>query len=198
MNKILPFFILFSTTAYGQNRFDSGIYQELKLAYDTTTNQVTGFYENGTGIDEGTGKPRFSCAFYFEGKLLKTKATIISYYPFDSVSIAGELVANNNEIALYLDAEHGGCWNVQHFADKPVKFSIDKKYKWIQIRYSISSKTFFYRNKAESSKLNTYIVKGDIVYIKKVEGSWVYCDYVREKITTGWVKIADLNKLKSE
>jgi hypothetical protein len=198
MNRLITLLVFLSSTTYGQIRLASGIYEELKLAYDPINNQVTGFYENATGYDNGTGKPKFSCAFYFEGKLSKNKVMIATYSPFDTAVITGELIPGKNCVEIFLSAEHGGCWNVQPFADEAVKFSIDEKHPWIQIRYAVRPKIFFHRNKTENSRLNSYIVQGDIVCIKKLDGDWAYCDYIGRKVTSGWVMIADLNKLRSE
>ena len=40
-----------------------------------------------------------------------------------------------------------------------------------------------------------YIIKGDIVYVEKIEGDWALCSYFGKKTTKGWLKVADLNQL---
>ncbi|HEU5168474.1 MAG TPA: hypothetical protein VFU29_23175 [Chitinophagaceae bacterium] len=197
MKKLYFFLILLSTKGDGQTLLISGDYGELKLAYDKNTKQVTGFYENGTGVDEQTGNSKFTCFFYFEGKLLKNKATIKTYYPLDTAIIKGELKVEAKEIKIHLDSEHGGCWNVLHFTDEAVSFSMDESKQWIQVRYAIRDRVYFYSEKKESSKNKSYILKGNIVYIEKIERDWAYCSYLGKKTTKGWIKMNDLSPLKS-
>src|SRR6188768_4067212 len=102
MRKLCLFFILLSTKAYGQSILTSGDYGELKLAYDKNTKQITGFYESSTGVDEQTANPKFTCVFYIEGKLLKNKASIETYYPLDTTIIKGELIVDAKKIKIYL------------------------------------------------------------------------------------------------
>ena len=198
MIKLCFFFILVATKAYGQSALTSGDYGELKLAYDKNTKQVTGFYENGTGTDEQTGNPKFTCVFYIEGKLLKNRAAIKTYYPLDTTIIKGELIVDAKKIKIHLGSEHGGCWNVQPFADEAATFSIDESKKWIQVRYAIKDRVYFYSEKKESSKNKSYILKGNIVCIEKIEQDWAYCSYLNKKTTKGWIKLNDLNQLKSD
>ena len=197
MRRLCLILILLATKADGQSLLASGDYGELKLAYDKTTKQVTGFYENGTGVDEQTGNPKFICVFYIEGKLLKNKATIETYYPLDTTIIRGELIIDAKKIKIHLDSEHGGCWNVQHFTDESTTFSMDESKQWIQVRYAIRDRAYFYSEKKESSKNKSYVLKGNIVYIEKIERNWAYCSYVGKKTTRGWIKVIDLNQLKS-
>src|SRR4030095_3938889 len=163
MRKLYFLLILLSTKAYGQSLLRSGEYGELKLAYDKNTKQVTGLYENGTGVDKQTGNSKFTCVFYFEGKLLKNKATIETYYPLDTTIIKGELKVEAKEIKIHLDSDHGGCWNVQHFTGESATFSMDESKQWIQVRYAIRNRVYFYSEKKESSKNKSYILKGNIV-----------------------------------
>jgi len=192
----VPLFFL-ALTSYGQTTLPSGIYGELKIAINKNTNKVTGFYENGTGYDESTGNSKFSCIFYIEGKLVNNKSFIWTYFPADTDNITGTLIIDNKVIKVHLQKEHGGCWNLQHFSDKePASFAIDTEKPWIQIQYAIKEKVYFYSDKHESSKRNAYILKGNIVYIEKIDGDWVYCSYLGKKMTKGWVKLSELNRLK--
>lgn len=44
-----------------------------------------------------------------------------------------------------------------------------------------------------SSKQKKYVVKNDFVYVEKIEGDWAYCSFYGNKITSGWINIANLN-----
>ncbi|MES1181305.1 MAG: hypothetical protein ABUL44_00775, partial [Flavobacterium sp.] len=123
---------LLSTILFGQipvsGEYDSG----LKLAYDKKRNKLTGYYENYTGLDEETAYPKFSCIFYIQGTITDNQFTVNTYYPNDtSQIIKGTLqLINDKTASLKLTGEHGGCWNVQHFADEEVKFSLNKQIAW--------------------------------------------------------------------
>jgi len=125
----------------------SGSYDELKLAYNPANNLLTGYFESGTG-DAGHGKnPQFACAFYLEGKLVNGKATIKTYSTGNHPdTITGTLqIDRTGKITIRLPEEHGGCWNVQHFADTtdPAIFVLSKKENWIEIHMVTSGKAFF-------------------------------------------------------
>ncbi len=196
MNKLIIFFILLPFYACGQDSLTSGQYQELNLAFDQESNIITGFYENYTGYDEATKKPRFSCIFYLEGKLKAGIAAINTYFPVRKAQdkIVGQLIIiNKNEVTVHLPQEHGGCWNVETFAGKPEDFKLEQAKPWIQIRYAINNKVFFYSDKSETKKLKAYVVMGDILYIEKKEGHWLYCTYLGDRTTQGWIKLEDVN-----
>lgn len=197
---ILIYLLTFSNFTFGQERIVSGEYEDgLKLAYDSDSKKITGYFESYTGWDEENKTPRFSCIFYIEGILEKGKAKITTYYPEDKTDdiIEGSLEFLNNSVTIKLPEEHGGCWNVQHFADKPAQFQLEKKHNWIQIRYIDSNKSNFFSDKSIAKKLKTYLIKGDIIYVEKLEGEWAFCTYLnkKNKNVKGWLKTSDLNKL---
>lgn len=132
MNKLLLTFLilLFANLLSGQKlisgEYDSG----MRLSYDTSSNILTGYFESYTGLDEETQNPKFSCIFYIEGKVTGKKFSIKTYYPEDKKDdmISGTIeIIDNKTIKISLPEEHGGCWNVQHFADKPEEFGLEKK-----------------------------------------------------------------------
>jgi hypothetical protein len=182
-----------ATCTFGQ-RIVSGDYGDgLKLAYDSATKKVTGYFENYTGTNQ-----QFSCIFYIEGTAAGKKFAINTYYPEDKKEdqIQGSMeISNEKEVKIKLPAEHGGCWNVMHFADAPVTFTLQEKQSLKQIRYVNVAKAFFYSEKSEDKRLKAYLVNGNIICVEQTEGEWAYCAYYGKKTTKGWVKIAELNKL---
>ena len=201
MAKTLSLFIifLFSSLGLSQQRIQSGEYDNsLRMAYDSESKKITGYYENYTGWDEETKAPRFSCIFYIEGTVSEEKIKIKTYYPKDKNedTIEGHVeIVDNETLSIVLPEEHGGCWNVQHFADTPDKFKLIKEFNWIQIRYVNTEKTNLFNVHTDNKILKSYIVKGDIFYIEKMEGDWALCSYFCKKTTKGWLKVADLNQL---
>lgn len=201
MTKNISLFLLlvFSTLSFCQQKIQSGEYENgLRIAYDGESKKITGYYENYTGFDENSKTPRFSCIFYIEGTVVGQKTIIKTYFPENKNedTIEGELEIIDNEILyIKLPEEHGGCWNVQHFADSPEKFELEKEFNWIQVRYVNSNKSYFYKDKSDNKILKSYVIKGDIVHIEKIQGDWALCSYFGKRTTKGWLKIADLNQL---
>ncbi len=189
--------LLLSTISFGKiiisGEYDSG----LKLAFDKKTNMLTGYFENYTGFDEETGSPKFSCIFYLQGTITGSQFKVYTYYPNDtSDSIKGNIqLISDKDVSIKLFEEHGGCWNVQHFADEQVKFSLEKQIAWTQIRFITTEKTYFYSDKSLATKQKSYLVKNDFVCIVKIEDDWAYCTYYGKTIKEGWIKTADLNKI---
>lgn len=186
-----------SNITFGQ-KIQSGEYDVgLKLAFDTKTNKLTGYFEDYTGFDEQTGNPKFSCIFYIQGTITGDTFSVDTYYPNDkSDLIKGNIyIINNKTVGIKLPEEHGGCWNVQHFADEQVKFSLEKKTAWTQIRFIATPKAYLYSGKSIAKKQKSYFVKNDFVCIDKIEGTWAYCTFYFKTIRKGWIRTADLNKI---
>ena len=179
-------------------RIKSGEYRYgLKLAFNNQTKRLTGYFENYTGWDEEAKRPKFSCIFYIDGFATKSQFRVLTYYPEyrSDDNITGEMeIVNASTVRIKLPGEHGGCWNVEHFADEPVLFDLEKKAEWTSIRYVVKDKTYFYAEKSDNMKKKAFLVKNDFVCIKKVENDWAYCTFYGKQITTGWIKIDDLNK----
>jgi hypothetical protein len=196
--SLLFLILLLSNLSFGQKlisgEYDSG----MKLSYDVSSNIVTGYFESYTGLDEETQNPKFSCIFYIEGKVTGKKFAIKTYYPEDKKDdmISGTMeITDNKTIKISLPKEHGGCWNVQHFADKPEGFGLEKKTNWTQIRYIDNPKSFFYKDQSNTNRTKIYLLKGDIICIDKIQNGKAFCTYFGKKITKGWINISDLNKV---
>lgn len=197
--KLLLLFLI-SNYTFGQQLISGYYNSELKLAFDPISKMVTGYYESYTGLDEIIQHPVFSCIFYIQGKVNSKKFAIKTFYPDNKNNdkITGTLeIINSKTCKIKLPEEHGGCWNVQHFADEPVNFTLDKKTNWIQIRYIKSLKSYFYSDKSTTEKTNVYLIQGDFDCIEKKEQDWALCNYFGEKSSKkGWILLKDLNKLE--
>jgi hypothetical protein len=189
---------LFFTATFGQQLI-SGDYEDgLRLCYDSATKKVTGYFEMGTGYDETTNRPRFSCIFYLEGVNNGKKFDVKTYFPADKANdqVNGTMeLVSSKEVKILLSDEHGGCWNVQHFKNEPVDFTLDKSQPWIQARYVNAARAYFYSEKTDDKQMKTYIVKGDMVYVEKIDHDWAWCTYFGKKAFKGWVKMSELNGL---
>jgi len=171
----------------------------LKLSFDSITKRVTGYFEDFSGWDEKTKDSRFSCVFYIEGVMKGQKFTINTYSPKfkkeDVIQGTIEII-NDKKIKIKLSHEHGGCWNVEHFTEEPVTFTLEKSQKWFQIKYIDTAKAFLHSDKFDNKQLKSYLVKGDFVCIDKIEEGWAHCIYFGKKTTKGWLKLSDLNKFE--
>lgn len=197
--KNLALILLICWNSMGGQTIQPGVYNcGLNLAYDKASGLVTGYYENHTGWDEKANAPRFTCSFYIQGNFDEQNSKITTYSPLykSDDSIDGILsITANNTISLQLNDEHGGCWNVENFKPRPVSFTLATKSEWLQVRYIATDKSYFYNSPAESAKRKSYVVKGDIIYVEKIQGEWAYCTYFGSKPVTYWLKVPDLNKL---
>lgn len=176
----------------------SGDYEiGLKLAFNSKTNKITGYYQNATSWDDDLKIPRFTCVFYLEGIYSQDSIVLKTYYPIENSNeyVFGNFdIINNKTISIKLQEEHGGCWNVLHFADSLVQFNLLEAKNWIEINYIAANKAYLYKEKSDQEKTNLFLVKGDFVCIYKIENSWAYCSFYGSKTSTGWIKIEDLNK----
>jgi len=195
----LLFLITFCSSIRENKILISGKYDdELHLAFNPNNNIVTGYFSSATGYDESTDKPKFTCVFYLEGKLENNKVNIKTYYPLNKEGdlIAGTMnLIDSSHLSIKLPEDHGGCWNVQPFSNDSINFQLSEKQNWVEIRYVISDKSYFYSEKNESAKKRAYLIKGDLVYIERIEDSWLYCHFYGNTTTSGWIKNETLNKL---
>lgn len=195
MRKIL-FLAFLLIISFVNAQIKSGKYEDvLKIAYNSENKTVTGFYENYTGIDESTGNPKFSCVFYFIGAMNSNTFEIESYYPTDiNEKIKGTIkIIDSTTISIKLQQEHGGCWNVQNFSNEDVIFKLTENFNWKEIRFVNIDKSYFYNEAKEETKRKSYLIKGDIFYIEKIQGDWVLGAFIGKKTTKGWLKKSTLN-----
>ncbi len=195
MKKLL-FLVFILMISFVNAQIKSGKYEDaLKIAYNSENKKITGFYENYTGVDESTGNPKFSCVFYFIGSLKSGSFEIESYYPTDlNEKIKGKIkIIDSTSIIIKLMQEHGGCWNVQNFSNEDVTFRLTENYNWKEIRFVNIVKSYFYNDSKEETKRKSYLIKGDIFYIEKIQGDWVFGAFMGKKITKGWIKKSTIN-----
>jgi hypothetical protein len=170
----------------------SGVYDDLILARNPSNSDVTGYYRSETGGGQ------FTCKFYFKGKLKSGAAEIESYLPGEPMQkISGLLVVESEKsVTVKHKDEHGGCWNVQHFADteQPATFSASKiQTSWLEIRVVRAAKSNFYKSPKGKTPLKSYLVEGNAVGVVDNQPDWVKVDDPGEKKTTsGWIKRGDL------
>ena len=180
----------------------SGDYEGLLIGVDPSAGIITGYYENFTGFDETTGKPRFSCIFYLKGAIRGAPPyTVDTWFPADKTRenlITGSLTPAKSDgkaaLNIKLPSEHGGCWNVQHFADGDgASFQLDVPAKWVTIRVVSAKRAYFYDDEAGTKRRNAYVIKGNPLRVYQSKPGWVYAEFTADgKTTAGWIKEAEL------
>ena len=199
LNLVLSFFLLLTTSSNSFSQLKSGVYDDwFNIVSDTIENKIKGYFYAESGYDEITKNSRFSCGFYFiTTESSKNEYKIKTFWPGESFedTIFGKIIVlDSNNFNIKLDSEHGGCWNVNHFADSLSNYELTQEKNWLDIKYVIHEKINFYETPDDKKKRKAFIIKKDVVYVEKKEGNWVYCVYYGEKtITKGWLKTIDLN-----
>jgi hypothetical protein len=176
----------------------SGEYNDAMLfAYDAASGEVSGYFN----MTQGEGPPSFSCIFYLHGKLAGSTAAVDTYFPETPKSdlIKGKLtVTDGKDFKVVLPKEHGGCWNVEHFADSsdPAKFDLAAAHPWTRVAVVKSAKAYFYDAPRATAHRKTYVVKGDGLGVRAGKSGWAEVDYTGgDKPISGWVKTSDLYAL---
>jgi hypothetical protein len=189
--------------AMGQDKINprSGQYDELLIGIDQQKGILTGFYESTTGWDETAKAPRFFCSFYLYGELKGDSFKIVTWYPGSDLddSINGDLTFKpDGSVAVRLESEHGGCWNVNHFADKdrPSNHSLDKPGSWTSVRVVKVRRAYFYNKPNDQNRRRAYLTKRDVIRVFSQMPGWVLAEYGDEKISKGWIKESDLYNFK--
>jgi hypothetical protein len=151
---------------------------------------LTGYFQTDTGAGQ------FSCIFYLTGKLTNAGARIETYFPETPKDrIAGTLAAKGTSVRVVLTEEPGGCAMAWHVADKdqPADFTLSAAHPWTQIRVVRAKKAYFYNAPNSPTHRNGYLVQGDGVGVRATSAGWLQVDYPgADKITSGWVRAADL------
>jgi len=137
--------------------------------------------------------PLFSCIFYLSGIVDGDEMDIITHYPNDIQQINGKLkIVSSTEVEIYLTEEHGGCFNVQHFSDEPVKFELEEASEAIRISYVAVKRAFLYKERKALEKSSGYLIERDVIFIDKIDGDWCHGTFNGESVSSGWVKSEDL------
>lgn len=189
--------VLLLLTSYAARAGDvaivSGSYDDgMLIGFDQATQVVTGYFR------EETGEGQFSCIFYLMGKSRGSETTISTYFPETPTQdlIKGQLTPGKpGQFQVRLSSEHGGCWNVQHFADKdqPAQFTLNAAYPWRSVAVVKRDKAYFFDTPTSSTHRKGYLVKGDGVGVRAVQPGWLQVDFIGGgKPVSGWIRQADV------
>jgi hypothetical protein len=161
---------------------------------------LTGYFESSTG------RGQFSCIFFVSGKVGGLADRVDTWFPGDrdpQEVIHGvlEQVTSDGKpaIRLKLEEEHGGCWNVQHFASDSSTFAVTEQGSWESVRIVASKKAYFYDDPSSPKPRKAYVVTGNALRVFETRDAWVRAEYVgpESQRTRGWVLERDLFSAKS-
>lgn len=169
----------------------AGDYSPLLVGFDEASGKVTGYYQNATSGGN------FSCIFYLEGTLKGSDAPVTTYFPkTPKETIAGTLLVKGAKtVAVSLEENHGGCWNVENFAIQaaPATFSLEKAHAWKSVRV-VKGKAYFHDAPDKAKKRKAYVVEGDGVGVLETKPGWAKVEYLgaKGKVVAGWIAETDL------
>lgn len=195
--RIAALGVLLLLTSYAARAGDVGIvsgsYNDgMLIGFDRAARVATGYFS------EETGEGQFSCIFYLTGKLQGAEAPISTYFPETPTEdlIKGKLVlGTRGQFQVRLPSEHGGCWNVEHFADEEqlAQFTLDAAYPWIFVAVVKCDKAYFFDTPTSDTHRKGYVVKGDGVGVRIVQPGWLQVDFVGgDKPVSGWIRQSDV------
>ena len=169
----------------------SGDYDSLLIGFDPATRIVSGYFQ------ESTGRGQFSCIFYLTGTWHRPDTPIRTWFPGTPADvIKGALVRKaKGRFRVDLSDDHGGCWNVRHFADKdqPAEFDLETAHPWISIAVVKSDKAWFFDAPGSAAHRKAYVVQGDGLGVRAIRGQWLQVDFVGgSKPVSGWIRTSDV------
>lgn len=161
---------------------------------------LTGYFESSTG------RGQFSCVFFVSGKASGSAVSVDTWFPGERDPkevihgvLQQETSSGKPAILLKLQEEHGGCWNVQHFASDQSTFALTDQGNWESIRIVASKKAYFYDDPSTPKPRKAYVVTGNALRVFETREGWVRAEYVSSsnQITHGWIHERDLFSARS-
>jgi hypothetical protein len=174
---------------------ETGVYSDgLMIGFDPATQIIRGYYGGRTG------RGHFTCIFYLRGRLRGATAHVSTYFPETPVGdlIKGELMAKGSgRIRLALDSEHGGCWNVQHFADadQPADARLYIARPWTSVAVVRRDRAYLFDAPDNPAHRRAYVVRGDGVGVRATRPGWLQVEFIgqdEKRITSGWIRRSDV------
>jgi hypothetical protein len=170
---------------------ESGIYENLMLAVDTQ-GKLTGYYRE----DQGQGVTKH-CAFFLAGNVLSNKADVLTWS--DPV-FPGTVTATPDGATLKVPKgrDHSGCGLVLlPQIDQGISLDRIERTSWTELRSISVDRAFLHRDSAESSRLRSYLIKGDAVGVLTAKGDWIQAEYLgKNGKIRGWIRTVDTKKIE--
>lgn len=192
---ILIVLLSFKSSIQDRTDIKSGVYGygKLRVAINEDGSRITGFYKN---IIERSGT--WDCRFYFRGVLKNDTFNIsigeINGSEFDP-RVDGQIYRKGDNIMFTMDeAYDADCWRVLQAVEYAGReFMLDEEKKWTSIEI-INEKSYFHSEPKNNSKLNSYVIKNDLIYILKGTNEWLLSEFYGSSTTKGWIKRNNIKK----
>jgi len=170
--------------------YTSGYYSgsiPVYIAVDSTTNTISGYIY--------TKNERITCELFFKGKINKFNYTnYIEFYDYWSIDeIEPGTISCDSFNTIWIKSKNFlmPCGSLISLKDGE-NAVLEKRYNFINITLLKEIKQHFYEKPFYNSRKNTYIIHRDPIAIIKEQGSWVYVQYLKNKMTRGWIPKASI------
>ena len=144
---IFSLILILSSSAYSQEIISGTYNSNLHLAYDDQEQLLTGYFEDNWGHDTKTNRARFSCSFYFQGKVNGSTIDIETFNPGDrkTSTKTGQIkILSDSTLSIQLSEDHEDCLLQRNFAKGPKLLKINEAKNTKQIRFVADSKVHFH------------------------------------------------------
>ncbi len=179
----------------------SGEYDAMVIGFEPSSGRITGYFEEGTGLDPKTQEPLFHCIFYLSGKAEGVPPwPVATWFPGDAKpevipgTLAPGVEGGRTVLRVKLREEHGGCWNVRHFADpEGAELDLLAPGDWKSVRVA-GRRVSLRPEPSAGARRKAYVVRGDVLRVFEERQGWLLAEYVNAngKKTRGWVKAGDV------
>lgn len=186
--------LLFSASARAAS-LAPGLYEGLMLAV-APDGSVQGHYVESQG--EGTSR---RCAFFVSGQASAGKAKIESWS--STGVLPGTLAAEDDGVLLAIPGgrEHAGCGLVLlPLVDRGLSLSKVGSGPWTHLRLVREPRLWFHAAPAAAARRQGYLVRGDVVGIRKEVDGWASAEFVDRgtgRRTRGWLPASGLGPVEA-
>lgn len=215
-NLLVIFFVLFfSSTPHAsepKSGFGSTGFGAVAsgFAIDNSKELVSGFY-HWINMAMPDRSYHADCVLFFSGqhvgrgkyKVLVVDTKSINQKPvkaelfFDGWSKFSQKSPLEQSFRLKLLGNIASCSDDVETTDSEFQISINEVGEWNKIVAINKSRSFFYSTPADSSKLKSYLVRGDLCFVLEENDLWLRVKYFgKNSETLGWIKKSDVYLFK--
>lgn len=189
MKSIFSMFVLvaFCNSLYCQS-FVSGYYSgsiPMYLAFDSITKKISGYIE----VKSEEYDNKISCVLYFQGTIEDGNTANILFYDYwDMKNTDSGTISRKNDGSIWIKSYDFimPCSNLIAIS-KGEYAELKKVYPFRKISVIKSKKQNFYSTPMSNAIKSSYLVYFDPVGVLKEQGSWLYVQYLKNNMNTGWI-----------
>lgn len=165
--------------------YTSGYYSgsiPVYIALDSTSNTISGYID--------IKNERITCELLFKGQINNLNhVNHIEFYDYWSIDeIEPGTISCDSFNTIWIKSKNflmpcGSLISLQE-GENAV---LEKRYNYIYISLLKKTKQYFYEKPFDNYRNNNYILHRDPIAIIKEQGSWVFVQYLKNKMTSGWI-----------